>query len=119
MQQKALQDCNGYVTFRAALIWSSTVALNDEDIRKIAWLARLQIDEADSPKYAAELSQVLDLVDQLNQIDTEQVEPMAHPTDALQRLREDVVTEGNQRDKFQAIAPQAENGLYQVPKVIE
>ena len=95
------------------------VALNDEDIGKIAWLARLQIDAADSPKYANELSQVLDLVDQLNQIDTDDIVPMAHPTDAVQRLREDKVTEGNQREKFQAIAPQAEEGLYLVPRVIE
>jgi len=95
------------------------VALNNEDIRKIAWLARLQIDEAGSPKYAQELSQVLDLVDQLNQIDTADIEPMAHPTEAVQRLREDAVTEGDQREKFQSIAPRAESGLYLVPKVIE
>jgi aspartyl-tRNA(Asn)/glutamyl-tRNA(Gln) amidotransferase subunit C len=95
------------------------VALNDEDIRKIAWLARLQIEEADIPKYAGELSRVLDLVDQLDQIPTEEVEPMAHPTDAVQRLREDRVTEQNQREKFQAIAPLAEAGLYLVPRVIE
>ena len=95
------------------------MALNDEDIRKIAWLARLQIDEADSPKYAQELSRVLDLVDELNQIDTTETEPMAHPTDAVQRLRADEVIEENQRDKFQTIAPLAEDGLYLVPKVIE
>lgn len=95
------------------------MALNDEDIRKIAWLARLQIDEADSPKYAEELSQVLELVGQLNQIDTDEIEPMAHPTEAVQRLREDEVTEENQREKFQSIAPLAESGLYLVPKVIE
>ncbi|MCW8964395.1 MAG: Asp-tRNA(Asn)/Glu-tRNA(Gln) amidotransferase subunit GatC, partial [Gammaproteobacteria bacterium] len=83
------------------------MALNNKDIRNIAWLARLQIDEADSPKYAEELSRVLDLVDQLNQIDTADIEPMAHPTEAVQRLREDEVTEGNQREKFQSIAPQA------------
>ena len=95
------------------------MALNDEDIRKIAWLARLQIEEADIPKYAGELSRVLDLVDQLDQIPTGEVEPMAHPTDAVQRLREDRVTEQNQREKFQAIAPLAEAGLYLVPRVIE
>ena len=95
------------------------MALNDEDIRKIAWLARLQIDEADSPKYAHELSQVLDLVNELNQIDTADIEPMAHPTDAVQRLRADEVTEQDQRDKFQSIAPLAEDGLYLVPRVIE
>lgn len=95
------------------------MALNDDDIRSIAWLARLQIDEADNPKYASELSQVLDLVDQLNQVNTDDVVPMAHPTDAIQRLRADEVTEVDQRDKFQSIAPQAESGLYLVPKVIE
>lgn len=95
------------------------MALNDDDIRNIAWLARLQIDEADNPKYAAELSQVLGLVDQLNEIETDDVLPMAHPTDAVQRLRADEVTEENQRDKFQAVAPAAASGLYLVPKVIE
>lgn len=95
------------------------MSLKDEDVRNIAWLARLQVDEADIPKYATELSQVLDLVDQLNEIDTDNVVPMAHPTDAVQRLRADEVTEENQRGKFQSIAPQAESGLYLVPKVIE
>ena len=95
------------------------MALNNEDISKIAWLARLQIDEADSSRYAGELSQVLDLVEQLNQVDTSNTVPMAHPTDAEQRLRDDEVTEQNQREKFQAIAPQAQDGLYLVPKVIE
>ena len=95
------------------------MSLDNEDIQKIAWLARLQIEEADSPKYAAELSQVLDLVDQLNQINTDDVVPMAHPTDAVQRLRADEVTEEDQREKFQSIAPLAESGLYLVPKVIE
>ena len=108
-----------YATVRAVLLRSHTVALNDEDIGKIARLACLQIDAADSSNYANELSQVLDLVEQLKQIDTDDVLPMAHPTDAIQRLRDDVVTEENQREKFQAIAPQTEEGLYLVPKVIE
>lgn len=95
------------------------MSLNEQDIEKIAWLARLEIDPADSPKYARELSQMLELVDQLNQIDTDDIEAMAHPTDAVQRLREDVVTEENQRDKFQSIAPLSEDGLYLVPRVIE
>jgi aspartyl-tRNA(Asn)/glutamyl-tRNA(Gln) amidotransferase subunit C len=95
------------------------VSLNEEDIQKIAWLARLEIDQADCSRYAHELSQVLDLVDELNRIDTDNVEAMAHPTDAVQRLREDAVSEENQREKFQAIAPQAEDGLYLVPRVIE
>jgi aspartyl-tRNA(Asn)/glutamyl-tRNA(Gln) amidotransferase subunit C len=95
------------------------VSLNEEDIQKIAWLARLEIDQADCSRYAHEVSQVLDLVDELNRINTDNVEAMAHPTDAVQRLREDAVCEENQREKFQAIAPQAEDGLYLVPRVIE
>lgn len=95
------------------------MSLNEEDIQKIAWLARLEIDPADCSRYAHELSQVLDLVDELNRINTDNVEAMAHPTDAVQRLREDLVSEENQREKFQAIAPQAEDGLYLVPRVIE
>ena len=96
-----------------------TARMTDDDVRKIAWLARLQIDEADIPAYAAELSRVLEFVRQLNEIDTDGITPMAHPTDAVQRLRPDEVTEQNQRDKFQAIAPAAEAGLYMVPKVVE
>lgn len=95
------------------------MSLNEDDIQKIAWLARLEIDQADCSRYAHELSQVLDLVDELNRVDTDNVEAMAHPTDAVQRLREDSVSEENQREKFQAIAPQAEDGLYLVPRVIE
>jgi aspartyl-tRNA(Asn)/glutamyl-tRNA(Gln) amidotransferase subunit C len=95
------------------------VSLSEQDIKQIAWLARLEIDQADCLKYASELSQVLDLVNQLNQINTDDTEAMAHPTDAVQRLREDVVTEDNQRDKFQSIAPLSEDGLYLVPRVIE
>ena len=95
------------------------MSLAPEDVEKIAHLARLAIDPADIPKYAGELSNILALVEQMNAVDTAGVEPMAHPLDAVQRLRPDAVTEGDQRDKFQAIAPQTEAGLYLVPKVIE
>ncbi len=95
------------------------MSLDKSQVEKIAHLARLQIDPADVPEYATNLSNILDLVEQMDAVDTEGVDPMAHPTDAVQRLREDVVTEHDQRDQFQAIAPQVENGLYLVPKVIE
>jgi aspartyl-tRNA(Asn)/glutamyl-tRNA(Gln) amidotransferase subunit C len=65
------------------------------------------------------LSSVLDLVDQLQAVNTEGVEAMSHPMQATQRLREDEVTEINQREAFQAIAPETEDGLFLVPKVIE
>ena len=69
--------------------------------------------------YTRDLSRILDLVDQMNQVNTDQVQPMAHPMDAQQRLRADEVTEADQRSKFQSIAPDVESGLYRVPKVIE
>lgn len=93
--------------------------LNKSDVEKIAHLARLEINEADIPLYANNLSNILNLVEQMNAVDTAGVEPMAHPLDASQRLRPDTITETDQRELFQSIAPQVEAGLYLVPKVIE
>ncbi|HEC19702.1 MAG TPA: Asp-tRNA(Asn)/Glu-tRNA(Gln) amidotransferase subunit GatC [Gammaproteobacteria bacterium] len=95
------------------------MSLDQHDVEKIAHLARLGIDNADVPEYAHNLSAILDLVEQMAAVDTTGVTPMAHPLDARQRLREDVVTETNQRDKLQANAPQVEGGLFLVPQVIE
>ncbi|MCW8830947.1 MAG: Asp-tRNA(Asn)/Glu-tRNA(Gln) amidotransferase subunit GatC [Gammaproteobacteria bacterium] len=95
------------------------MSLDADAVKKIAYLARLKIDEADVPGYVNNLSNILDLVEQMNAVDTEGVVPMSHPMDAVQRLREDVVTETNQREAFQAIAPKTEDGLYLVPQVIE
>jgi aspartyl-tRNA(Asn)/glutamyl-tRNA(Gln) amidotransferase subunit C len=95
------------------------MTLKSGDVERIAHLARLAVDEADIPLYARNLSDILDLVTQMNAVDTTQVEPMAHPLDQPQRLRPDEVTEVDQRGKFQAIAPRVEDGLYLVPKVIE
>lgn len=98
---------------------SSKPSLQKQDIEKIAHLARLDINEADVPDYARELSNILGLMEQMSAVETEGVVPMAHPLDAHQRLREDVVTEQNQREQLQANAPQVENGLFLVPQVIE
>ena len=95
------------------------MSLDKTQIQKIAWLARLAIDENDIAGYSRELSNILGLVDQMNSIDTTNVDPMAHPLEIKARLRIDKVTETNQRDTFQAHAPAVENGLYLVPKVIE
>jgi len=93
--------------------------LKTEDVRKIAHLARLQIDDSDVEQYATDLSNILALFEQMNLVDVSGIAPMAHPLDATQRLRRDQVTEHDQRDKFQAIAPDVKHGLYRVPKVIE
>ncbi|MBE9564185.1 MAG: Asp-tRNA(Asn)/Glu-tRNA(Gln) amidotransferase subunit GatC, partial [Proteobacteria bacterium] len=74
---------------------------------------------ADLQSYATNLSNILDLVAQMDAVDTTGVTPMSHPFDAVQRLREDTVTEVNRREEFQKIAPNTEDGLYLVPKVIE
>lgn len=95
------------------------MALDQNQIRDIAELSRLQIDDDQIAAYQQNLSNILALVDQLAAVDTQGVEPMAHPLDATQRLRADVVTESNQREHFQAIAPQTEQGHYLVPKVVE
>lgn len=95
------------------------MSLDSSEVKKIAHLARLAIDENDIPQYEHNLSNILQLVEQMNAVDTDQVSPMAHPLDENQRLRDDAVTETDQREHFQAVAPQTENGLYLVPKVIE
>ena len=95
------------------------MALNQDQIRSIADLSRLQISDDLIPEYQTNLSNILDLVDQLSAVDTKDVAPMAHPLDAVQRLRADNITEQNQRDRFQKIAPSTENGHYLVPRVVE
>jgi len=95
------------------------VALSAEDIRRIAHLARLQIEEQDIPRYADSLSEILGLVEQLRTVDTQGVLPMAHPQEVAQRLRADEVTETDQRARFLENAPLVEAGLYLVPRVIE
>jgi len=95
------------------------MSLDAADVTKIAHLARLAITEHDIPEYARNLSNILSFVAQMSAVDTTGVAPMAHPMDAAQRLRPDVVSETDQREQFQAIAPQVDAGLYLVPKVIE
>jgi len=95
------------------------IPLDSDEIKKIAWLARLVLDENKIADYQRELGNVLNLVEQMNSVDTANIEPLAQPQEIYARLRQDKVTEDNQRDKFQKIAPEVENGHYLVPKVIE
>jgi aspartyl-tRNA(Asn)/glutamyl-tRNA(Gln) amidotransferase subunit C len=95
------------------------MSLTAEEVKKIAHLARLGIEEQDVPHYAEDLSGMLELMAAMGAVDTGDVAPMAHPLDLQQRLRDDAVSERDEREKFQAIAPQVEAGLYLVPKVIE
>ncbi len=95
------------------------MAIESSDIAKLAKLARIEINDADARETASRISDVLALVDQLQAVNTDGVLPMAHPLDAVQKLRPDVISETNQREAFQAIAPATQDGLYLVPKVIE
>ena len=93
--------------------------IKPEQINKIAYLARLKIDKSEAASYANTLSEIFELVEQMNAIDTDGVEPLLHPIEVIQRLREDMVTEKNERKSFLKIAPETKDGLYIVPKVIE
>ncbi len=95
------------------------MSLSKAEVKNIADLARLQLGDDELPDVIENLSRIIDFVDQLQAVDTDGVEPMAHPLDMVQRLRDDVVTERNQRDLYQANAAAVEAGLYLVPKVIE
>ena len=93
--------------------------LSLEQIARIAQLARLELTAVESAAMQQQLNGILAMVDQMGSVDTSGVEPMSHPQQAMQRLREDRVTERDERAPFQAIAPAVEDGLYLVPKVIE
>ena len=93
--------------------------ISENDVTRVARLARLRATEAEIPQYQAGLDGILDLVAQLHESVTDHIEPMAHPQDIFLRLREDQVTEDDERDLFQECAPAVENGLYLVPRVIE
>ena len=99
--------------------------LTNADVRKVARLARLAMTEAEIESSRVQLSGIFELIAEMQAIDTKGITPMSHAQDVSQRLREDVVTESDQRELFQSIAPQykgspqVEAGLYLVPKVIE
>ena len=95
------------------------MSIERQEIEKLATLSRIAIGEDTITEVSERLSSVFELVDQLQAVNTEGVEAMSHPMKATQRLREDEVSEINQREAFQAIAPETEDGLFLVPKVIE
>ena len=98
---------------------SPTIFLAPEDVRKVARLARLAMTEAEIESARTQLSGIFDLIAEMQAVDTTGIVPMSHAQDVSQRLREDKITEANQRELFQAIAPQVEAGLYLVPQVLE
>ena len=95
------------------------MALSPEEVKKIAFLARLSIKEENIEQYSEDLSVILDLVEQMDAANVDDIEPMAHPQDAMQRLRDGEVTEINQREKLMSNAPSQQDGLFLVPKVLD
>jgi len=95
------------------------MSLSDDQLRRLARLARIAIRPEESAAAADRLSRVLGLIDQMRRVDTAGIEPMAHAQDLVQPLRVDSVTDSDQRERYQAVAPAVEEGLYLVPKVIE
>ena len=95
------------------------MALDKSEVEKIAHLARLKISDSEAEQVAGRITDILALIDQMQSVDTDGVEPLAHPVDAVQRLRADEVTESDHRDALQTLAPATEDGLYLVPRVIE
>ena len=95
------------------------MSLTQDDVKRIASLARIEIDDAQAQAAQAQLNSIFDLIATMQAVDTRGITPMAHAQEVYQRLRDDVVTESDRHAAFQAIAPAVENGLYLVPKVIE
>ena len=95
------------------------MSVSSQDVEKVALLARLTISESDLPEVTERFARVLDLVDELNTIDTQDVLPMSNPHDMEQRLRPDAVTRSNEREALMASAPLQEQGYFLVPKVID
>lgn len=95
------------------------MSLSNDEIRRIARLARLALAPGEEPAVLERINRVLELVEQLRAVDTTGVEPMAHALEVVQRLRPDEVTEGDRHELYQSVAPAVEGGLYLVPKVIE
>ena len=95
------------------------MAFDRTEVEKVAQLARLRMSNSEKDEVTGRITDILALIDQMQSVDTDAVAPLAHPLDMTQRLREDDVTESNRRDELQQLAPEVEEGLYLVPKVIE
>ncbi|MFT4918000.1 MAG: aspartyl-tRNA(Asn)/glutamyl-tRNA(Gln) amidotransferase subunit C [Zhongshania aliphaticivorans] len=95
------------------------MSLDQNEISKLARLARINVADSETEELSQRIGDILDMVDVMQAVDTRNVVAMANPHDAVQRLRADEVSETNQREHFQTIAPQTEDGLYLVPQVIE
>ena len=95
------------------------MSLTHQDVARIAKLARINVSDEEIAAVGNQLNNIFGLIEKMQAVNTDGIEPMAHPQDVSLRLREDIVTQTNPREAFQAVAPQVEKGLFLVPKVIE
>jgi len=95
------------------------MAFDESEVNKVAQLAKIRITGDEMEEVASRIKEILHLIDQMQSVDTDSIQPMSHPFDGQQILRSDTVTEENNRDELQKIAPKVGNGLFLVPKVIE
>jgi aspartyl-tRNA(Asn)/glutamyl-tRNA(Gln) amidotransferase subunit C len=95
------------------------MALIRDDVKRVARLARIAVQESETDEVLEQLARIFLMIEDMRAVDVSTVEPMAHAQDVILRMREDVVTESDERELFQSIAPRVDNGLYLVPKVIE
>lgn len=95
------------------------MSLTLQDVKRVAMLARIAVTDQEAAAYQQQLNGIFGLIEEMQAVDTTGVTPMSHAQDVHQRLRDDIVTETDQHEKFQAVAPQVEAGLYLVPRVIE
>jgi len=95
------------------------MSLTHEDVKRIARLARISVSDQEVARVGEQLNGIFGLIEKMQLVNTDGIEPMAHPQDVSLRLRDDVVTETNHREAFQSVAPQVDKGLFLVPRVIE
>ncbi|MBM89284.1 MAG: Asp-tRNA(Asn)/Glu-tRNA(Gln) amidotransferase GatCAB subunit C [Gammaproteobacteria bacterium] len=95
------------------------MGFDNSEVEKIAALAKLHLNEDEQVEVAKRIRDILSLIDEMQSVETEAIDPMAHPLDAEQRLRNDEVTEAENRDELQSLAPEVLDGFYLVPRVIE
>ena len=95
------------------------MSINKSDIEHLCNLSKLNLDEEEQSVFLRQMQSILDMIEELQDVDTGDIEPMAHPLQMTQRLRDDEVTEFNNREKYQKNTDFAEDGFYKVPKVID
>ena len=95
------------------------MSINREEIRKMAHLSRINVSQQEVEQVEKKLVGILDLIEKMQEVDTDSIEPMSHALDINQPLREDKVTEKDIRDKSLSLAPHSEQSLFIVPQVIE